>query len=63
MWFVREIVRNTLVEVTIEEAGTFDGDHPPSFDAADLRRLATVRVNGDGDAEWVVLGALISAAS
>jgi hypothetical protein len=55
MWFVLEIVRNTLVEVTIEEVRTFDGDQPPSFDADELRRLATVRVNTDGDAEWVVL--------
>jgi hypothetical protein len=55
MWFVLEIVRNTLVEVTIEEVRTFEGDHPPSLDVADLRRLATVRVNADGDAEWVVL--------
>ena len=55
IWFVGEIVRDTLVEVTIEEVGTFDGEQPPGFDVADLRRLATVRVNADGDAEWVVL--------
>ena len=55
MWFVFEVVRDTLVQVTAEELQTVDGDEPPHYEVTDLRRLAAVRVNADGDAEWVVL--------
>jgi hypothetical protein len=55
MWFVAEIVRDTLVPVTSEELQTVDGQQPPHYELTDLRRLATIRVNADGDAEWVVL--------
>jgi hypothetical protein len=55
MWFVSEIVRDTLVPVTAEDLQTVDGQQPPDYELADLRRLAAVRVNADGDAEWVVL--------
>jgi hypothetical protein len=55
MWFVFEVVRDTLVQVTAEELQTVDGDEPPRYEVTDLRRLASVRVNADGDAEWVVL--------
>jgi hypothetical protein len=56
MWSVAEIVRNTLVPITFEELQIVDGEEPPQVNPADLRRLAVVRVNADGDAEWVVLG-------
>ena len=55
MWFVFEVVRDTLVQVTAEDLQTVDGDEPPHYEATDLRRLASVRVNADGDAEWVAL--------
>jgi hypothetical protein len=55
MWFVFEVVRDTLVQVTAEELQTVDGDEPPHYEVTDLRRLAAVRVNADGDAEWAVL--------
>lgn len=55
MWFVFEVVRDTLVQVTAEELQTVDGDEPPHYEVTDLRRLASVRVNADGDAEWAVL--------
>ncbi len=55
MWFVFEVIRDTLVQVTAEEIQTVDGDEPPHYEVTDLRRLASVRVNADGDAEWVVL--------
>jgi hypothetical protein len=54
MWFVFEVVRDTLVEVTFEELQVVEGDQPPAYETADLRRLAAVRVNAEGDAEWVV---------
>jgi hypothetical protein len=54
MWSVFEIVRDTLVEVTFEELQTVGGERPPDYETSGLRRLANVRVNADGDAEWVV---------
>jgi hypothetical protein len=55
MWFVFEVVRDTLVQVTFEELQTVDGGEPPHYELTDLRRLALIRVNVNGDAEWVVL--------
>ena len=55
MWFVFEVVRDTLVQVAFEDLQTVDGDEPPHYELTDLRRLASVRVNADGDAEWLVL--------
>ena len=55
MWFVFEIVRDGLVQVTFQELQTMKGDQPPRYELADVRRLAAIRLNADGDAEWVVL--------
>jgi hypothetical protein len=54
MWFVFEIVRDKLAGVTFEEVQTVDGEQPPAYSADELRRLARVRVNADGNAEWIV---------
>jgi hypothetical protein len=56
MWFVFEVVREGLVPVTVvPDLQTVKGDQPPEYELTDLRRLATIRLNANGDAEWVVL--------
>ena len=55
IWSLFEIIRDNVVFVTSADLETYEGDQPPTIDASNLRRLATVRVNGTGDAEWAVL--------
>ena len=55
MWFVFEVVREGLVQVTaVPDLQTVKGDQPPPYELTDLRRLAAIRLNANGDAEWVV---------
>jgi len=55
IWSLFEIIRDNVVPITSADLETYEGEQPPTIDASDLRRLATVRVNGAGDAEWAVL--------
>ena len=55
IWSVSEVVRDTLVQIAFREVQTREGEQPPHVDVSELRRLVTVRVNADGDAEWAVL--------
>jgi hypothetical protein len=55
MWFVFEVVRDGLVQVTVvPDLQTVKGDQPPQYELTDMRRLAAIRLNADGDAEWIV---------
>jgi hypothetical protein len=51
-----EIVRDAVVTVTIEQLATATGQRPPPG-AVDVDRLARIRINESGDAEWVVASA------
>ena len=55
VWSLFEVIRDNVVPITSADLETYEGEQPPTLDASELRRLATVRVNGDGDAEWAVL--------
>jgi hypothetical protein len=54
LWSVFEVVRDDLVHVTSEELLVVEAERPPSDTT--VRGLASLRVNGLGDAEWVVGG-------
>ncbi len=55
IWSLFEVIRDNVVLVTSADLETYEGNQPRTIDASDLRRLATVRVNSAGDAEWAVL--------
>ena len=55
-WMLCEIARDTVVGITTQELATATGRRPPPG-PADIDRLARVRVNESGDAEWVVANA------
>jgi len=56
-WMLCEIDRNAVVTVTIQQLAPASGRRPPSATVDDIDRLARVRVNDSGDAEWVVANA------
>jgi hypothetical protein len=55
MWSVSEVVRATLVPIVLEDVYTLEAEQPPPDSAIDVSRLARIRVNDLGDAEWAVL--------
>jgi hypothetical protein len=53
-WNLFEVVRNELVRIAGEPTLTVSAQKPPTG-ALDLQKIATIRVNDHGDAEWTVL--------
>ena len=54
MWRVFEVVRDDIMPVTTQELITA-AERPPIDAPINVRRLATIRLNDAGTAEWVVL--------
>jgi hypothetical protein len=55
LWRVFEVLPAGLAEVTAHQVMQASGPRPPPVSAVEVERLARLRVNDGGDAEWAVL--------
>jgi hypothetical protein len=55
-WAVSEVVRDTLRGIAVEEVLRVSARRPPELAPQEIRRLARLRVNDQGVAEWAIVG-------
>jgi hypothetical protein len=54
-WNLFDVVRDDLIRIAGERTVTVSAQEPPTGPSFDVHKIATLRVNDNGDAEWAVL--------